>query len=81
MVGGIVVGKKWVKMKIGLELEQQIIDYTIYNDTYFVNEELHNAFQKKRQLMYREYMNLKEEATRQALIKLGWTPPDEMKGI
>lgn len=64
-------------MKIGLELDQQIIGYTIINDTYSVT---HDRLEEKRQLMYREYMNTKEEVTKQALIKLGWTPPDETKG-
>jgi len=68
-------------MKMHIELEQQIIGYTIINDTYSVHDGLYDTLQKKRELMYREYLNLKEEATIQALIKLGWTPPDETKGI
>lgn len=57
-------------MKFNLELQQQIIDDAVVNDTYFVLHE-------RRGLILREFMDLKEEATKQALIKLGWTPPPD----
>lgn len=63
-------------MKIYLELEQQVVYDTICNDVFTVTETL---LEKKREFLWREFMNLEEEATKQALIELGWTPPDEKK--
>jgi hypothetical protein len=40
-------------------------------------EEIHQHVFIGTQKLYTEIMSLKDKATREALIKMGWTPPNE----
>lgn len=53
-----------------------VIEVKDYNDYIVVREETHNAFDLSKSVC-EEIINLRDEAVRNKLIELGWTPPKE----
>ena len=63
-------------MKIWNEIETCINNQVITHTTFAV---VQDQLEVIRERMYTELMDLKDQATKDALIKLGWTPPKEDK--
>ena len=53
-----------------------VIEVKDYNDYIVVREETHNAFDLSKRVC-EETINLRDDAVRNKLIELGWTPPKE----
>lgn len=57
------------KMNLKYEVETLVKDDSILQSVY-------SDFEDVREKMFSELLDLREAATREALIKLGWTPPE-----